>query len=92
MVEGSTRLPSGTSLTRYFTTILVERVTLRSIHAQLSDHDVSRPRPWQLNSAASRSTSHLIQEVACDAARRRTAKSTCRSVHSLSRLRSSTCR
>ena len=33
MVEGSTRLPSGTSLTRYFKAILVADVTLRNVHA-----------------------------------------------------------
>ena len=33
MVEGSTRLPSGTSPTRCFRTILVALVTLRSIQA-----------------------------------------------------------
>ena len=36
MVEGSTRLPSGTSLTRYFKTILVALVTLRNVHAQIA--------------------------------------------------------
>ena len=36
MVEGSTRLPSGTSLTRYFKTILVADVTLRNVHAQIA--------------------------------------------------------
>ena len=35
MVEGSTRLPSGTSLTRYFKTILVVDVTLRNVHSQI---------------------------------------------------------
>ena len=75
MVEGSTRLPSGTSLTRYITTILVERVTLRSIHAQLSDHEVSWPRPWQLKRACFALYIKSLQEVACCAARRRTAKS-----------------
>ncbi len=75
MVEGSTRLPSGTSLTRCSRTILVERVTLRGIHAQLSDHDVSRPRPWQLKSACFAFYIKSLQEVACCAARWRTAKS-----------------
>jgi len=36
MVEGSTRLPSGTSWTRYFKTILVADVTLRNVHAQIA--------------------------------------------------------
>ena len=45
MVEGSTRLPSGTSLTQCFRTILVALVTLRSIQAEISDPEVSRPRP-----------------------------------------------
>ena len=75
MVEGSTRLPSDTSWTRYFTAILVERVMLRRIHAQLSDHGVSRPRPWQLKRACFAFYIKSLQEVACCAARRRTAKS-----------------
>ena len=75
MVEGSTRLPSGTSLTRNITTILVERVTLHGIHAQLSDHEVSWPRPWQLKSACFAFYIKSLQEVACCAARRRTPKS-----------------